>query len=125
MSSFISVVASYLLEYYSIGDLTALSQSEIVIAYFIATLLMWGIRIVVKTLHDVSKPSENAVRILIYGAMTSGVGLAKNIRSQKFANFQLCGFISHNKRASHMTLLGEKVYNIDDNLKSADNFSIV
>ena len=118
VSLFISIVASYLLEYYGIGDLTALSQSEIVIAYFIATLLMWGIRIVVKTLHDVSKPSENAMRILIYGAMTSGVGLAKNIRSQKFANFQLCGFISHNKRASHMTLLGEKVYNIDDNIAS-------
>ena len=112
VSLFISIVASYLLEYYGIEALTALSQSEIFIAYFIATLLMWGVRIVVKTLHDVSKPSENAMRILIYGAMTSGVGLAKNIRSQKFANFQLCGFISHNKRASHMTLLGEKVYNI-------------
>ena len=118
VSLFISIVASYLLEYYGIGALTALSQSEIVIAYFIATLLMWGVRIVVKTLHDISKPSENAMRILIYGAMTSGVGLAKNIRSQKFANFQLCGFISHNKRASHMTLLGEKVYNIDEDIAS-------
>lgn len=118
VSLFISIVASYLLEYYCIGALTALSQSEIVIAYFIATLLMWGVRIVVKTLHDVSKPSENAMRILIYGAMTSGVGLAKNIRSQKSAKFQLCGFISHNKRASHMTLLGEKVYNIDDDIAS-------
>ena len=118
VSLFISIVASYLLEYYGIGALTALSQSEIFIAYFIATLLMWGVRIVVKTLHDVSKPSENAMRILIYGAMTSGVGLAKNIRSQKFANFQLCGFISHNKRASHMTLLGEKVYNIDEDIAS-------
>ena len=118
VSLFISIVASYLLEYYGIEALTALSQSEIFIAYFIATLLMWGVRIVVKTLHDVSKPSENAMRILIYGAMTSGVGLAKNIRSQKFANFQLCGFISHNKRASHMTLLGEKVYNIDEDIAS-------
>ncbi len=118
LSIFISIVASYLLEYNDIEVLTAFSQSEIVIAYFIATLLMWGVRIVVKTLHDVSKPSENAMRILIYGAMTSGVGLAKNIRSQKFANFQLCGFISHNKRASHMTLLGEKVYNIDEDIAS-------
>lgn len=118
VSLFIGIVASYMLECYGIGVLTALSQSEIVIAYFIATLLMWGVRIVVKTLHDVSKPSENAMRILIYGAMTSGVGLAKNIRSQKLANFQLCGFISHNKRASHMTLLGEKVYNIDEDIAS-------
>lgn len=118
LSIFISIVASYLLDFYNIEVLTAFSQSEIVIAYFVATLLMWGVRIVVKTLHDVSKPSENAMRILIYGAMTSGVGLAKNIRSQKFANFQLCGFISHNKRASHMTLLGEKVYYIDEDIAS-------
>ena len=54
LSLFISIVVSYLLEYYDIEVLTAFSQSEIVIAYFIATLLMWGVRIVVKTLHDVS-----------------------------------------------------------------------
>lgn len=114
----IAIIASQIFEHIGIVELCALSIPETIVTFFIATLLMWGIRIVVKTLHDVSKPSENAMRILIYGAMTSGVGLAKNIRSQKNANFQLCGFISHNKRASHMTLLGEKVYNIDEDIAS-------
>lgn len=118
VSLVIIIAVSYLLEKYNVDELTAFSQYEIVIAFFIATLLMWGVRIVVKTLHDISKPTENAIRILIYGAMTSGVGLAKNIRNQKFAKFQLCGFVSHNQRASHMTLLGEKVYNIDDDIAS-------
>ena len=111
-----AVFMSLLLEYWGVNALTALSQTEIVIAFFISTLLMWAVRIVVKTLHDVSRPSDKSMRILIYGAMTSGVGLAKNIRSQKFAKFQLCGFISHNKRASHMTLLGEKIYNIHEDI---------
>ena len=116
LSLVIAIILSLCLEFYHIEVLSALSQTVIIIAFLIATLLMWCERIVVKTLHDVSRPTDKAMRILIYGAMTSGVGLAKNIRSQKFAKFQLCGFISHNKRASHMTLLGEKIYNIHDDI---------
>lgn len=105
--------------YLDVTILTVFGYVEIVVAFLLATLMMWGVRIVVKSLHDVSN-SENSslLRILIYGAMTSGVGLAKNIRSQKPAKFKLCGFISHNKRAKHMTLLGEKIYNIDDDIKT-------
>ena len=105
--------------YLDVTVLTVFGYVEIVVAFIFATLMMWGVRIVVKSLHDVSN-SENSslLRILIYGAMTSGVGLAKNIRSQKPTKFKLCGFISHNKRAKHMTLLGEKIYNIDDDIKT-------
>ena len=106
--------------YLDVTVLTVFGYVEIVVAFIFATLMMWGVRIVVKSLHDVSN-SENSslLRILIYGAMTSGVGLAKNIRSQKPTKFKLCGFISHNKRAKHMTLLGEKIYNIDDDIKTS------
>lgn len=105
--------------YLDVTVLAVFGYIEIVAAFMLATLMMWGVRIVVKSLHDVSN-SENSslLRIFIYGAMTSGVGLAKNIRSQKPAKFKLCGFISHNKRAKHMTLLGEKIYNIDDDIKT-------
>lgn len=116
LSMTIAILLSFVLEYYDISLLTGLNQTEIAVSFFLATLLMWGVRIVVKSLHDVSRTSNNAMRLLIYGAMTGGVGLAKNIRSQKPVKFQLCGFISHNKRAKHMTLLGEKIYSIDDDL---------
>ena len=71
----------------------------------------------VKTLHDVTH-SENQplTRVLIYGAMSGGIGIAKNIRTQKPTKYELCGFISHDKRAKNMTLLGEKVYNVDDDI---------
>ena len=118
VSMIIAVIISLLLDYYEMGVFCALSQSETVITFVIATLLMWAVRVVVKNLHDSMRNNENALRVLVYGAMTSGVGLAKNIRSQQSAKFQLCGFISHNKRAKHMTLLGEKIYNIDDDIAS-------
>ena len=118
LSMTIAVVLSLILEYYQVSALTGLNQTETVITFFIATLLMWGVRVLVKNIHDGIRINDNAMRVLIYGAMTSGVGLAKNIRSQRPAKFQLCGFISNNQRAKHMTLLGQKIYYIDDDIAS-------
>ncbi len=129
ISMMISVVISLVFENYSFKALCALSQTEIVITFLIATLLMWSVRIVVKTLHDISREDNlHLTKVLIYGAMTGGVGIAKNIRSQKPAQFEVSGFISHDKRAKHMTLLGKKVYNVDEDLSSviaSDNIEAV
>ena len=119
VSTAIVIGISLFLEHYGVGALCAFTQTEIIITFIIATLLMWAMRVVVKTLHDVTH-SENQplMRVLIYGAMTGGIGIAKNIRTQKPSKYQLCGFISHDKRAKNMTLLGEKVYNVDDDIVS-------
>ncbi|MBO5594860.1 MAG: polysaccharide biosynthesis protein [Prevotella sp.] len=114
----VAIAASLLMEHLGIAELTGLTQTEITITFIIATLLMWFIRIVVKALHDVSFSNEYSMRVLIYGAFTGGIGLAKNIRSQKPKRFSLCGFISHDKRAKHMQLMGKNVYHIDDDLAS-------
>ena len=106
------------MEHLGIAELTGLTQTEITITFIIATLQMWLIRIVVKALHDVSFSNEYSMRVLIYGAFSGGIGLAKNIRSQKPKRFSLCGFISHDKRAKHMQLMGKNVYHIDDDLAS-------
>ena len=118
LSMTLAVILSLILENYQVSALTGLNQTETVITFFIATLLMWGVRVLVKNIHDGIKINDNAMRVLIYGAMTSGVGLAKNIRSQRPAKFQLCGFISNNQRAKHMTLLGQKIYYIEDDIAS-------
>jgi len=94
--------------------MTAVTQTEIVVTFVVATLLMWAIRVVVKTLHDLSQQNSQAERVLIYGALTGGIGLAKLIRSQRPVRFKLCGFISHDKRAHHMLLMGERVFNVDE-----------
>ena len=110
----ILLVLTTLFEKSGLTALSALSQTETVATFVLATLLMWGVRVVIKTLHDLSQQSSQALRVLIYGAMSGGVGLAKYIRTQRPLRFRLCGFISHDKRAKHMLLMGEKVYNMDE-----------
>jgi len=98
--------------------LSALTYTETLTMFVLSTLIMWGMRVVVKALYDVSFSDTRTLRVLIYGALSGGVGLAKNIRSQHPRRFVLQGFISHDNRAKHMTLMGKRVYNIDDDLKS-------
>jgi FlaA1/EpsC-like NDP-sugar epimerase len=77
---------------------------------------MWLVRIVVKALYDISFSNEPTKRVLIFGALADAVGLAKHIRSQHPKRFQLKGFISEDKRAKHLMLLGQEVYYTDDDL---------
>ena len=114
----IAVILSEILQQNDLTVIAALTQTETVIAFIIATLLMWAIRVVVKSLYDVALNDKRTMRVLIYGALSGGVGLAKNIRTQRPRKFMLCGFISHDKRAKHMQLMGKNVYNVDDDLES-------
>ena len=114
----IAVILSEVLQQNDLTVIAALTQTETVIAFIIATLLMWAIRVVVKSLYDVALNDKRTMRVLIYGALSGGVGLAKNIRTQRPSKFMLCGFISHDKRAKHMQLMGKNVYNIDDDLEN-------
>ena len=117
VSIVIAVVVSLVFDHYGVDQLSALTQTETVVTFLFSTLLMGTLRIIVKTLHDITHTkNEPLTRVLIYGAMSGGIGLAKNIRTQKPSKYELCGFISHDKRASHMTLLGEKVYNVEDDI---------
>ena len=91
-------------------------ESQILTMFVVSTAAMWGVRVLIKALYDVSLPANRCMRVLIYGALSGGVGLAKNINSQRPRRFRLEGFISHDKRADHMLLMGKRVYNIDSNL---------
>ena len=86
------------------------------VVFIIATLLMWGLRIFVKTLYDVAFSNTRAMRILIYGAMSGGVGLAKYFRSQRPRKYVVKGFITHYEKAKHQEIMGEKVYTISDDI---------
>ena len=116
LSAIIAIITSLALEHWDVNTMITYNQTEVAATFGLAMLLMWGIRIVVKNLNDVTKAENSTIRVLIYGALTGGIGLAKNIRSQNPAKFKLCGFISHDSRAKHMMLMGEKVYNVDDDL---------
>ena len=92
------------------------NTTSIVLIYLIATLFMWGLRVFVKTLYDVAFSNSRAVRVLIYGAMSGGVGLAKNIQNQRPRRYVVKGFITHHKNTKHQQIMGERVYSVSDNL---------
>ena len=92
------------------------NTTGIFLIFILATLLMWALRIFVKTLYDVAFSNSRAVRVLIYGAMSGGVGLAKNIMSQRPRRYVVKGFITHHKNTKHQMIMGEKVYSVCDDL---------
>ena len=95
---------------------SAITPLMTLVTFLIATFLMWGLRIIVKLLFDVTNADSQAMRVLIYGALTGGVGMAKYIRNQTPAQFELRGFITHSHKIKDMRLMGVKVYTPDDDL---------
>lgn len=101
-----------------VDALSALSPLETVSAIAIATLLMWALRIIVKIQFDASSSKDQSARAIIYGALTGGIGVAKNIRAQNPRQFELCGFITHDRRMRDMRLMGVPVYTQEDDIAS-------
>ncbi len=95
---------------------SAIRLLDTIVVFLIATLLMWVSRLMVKILYDSSKEDTPAMRVIIYGALTGGVGLAKYIRSQSPLQFELVGFISHEHRIKDKKLLGVSVYTLEDDI---------
>ena len=118
VSLILALVVLSIVEQQGIKALTALNQTQTVITFVLSTLVMGGVRVVVKTLYDVTTSDKRALIALIYGALTGGVGIAKSIRSQNPRQFVLRGFISHDPQAKHIRLMGEKVYNVGDDIEA-------
>ena len=91
---------------------------HLILIFLVSTLLMWALRVFVKSLYEVAFSNTRAMRVLIYGAMSGGVGMAKNIRSQRPRKYVVKGFITHYKNAKHHEIMGEKVYSADDDISS-------
>ena len=79
------------------------------LVFVLSTCLLCGTRVVVKSLHDTYRGDEAIKRVFVYGSMEGGIALAKSIRAEVPARFKLCGFVSDEKNAGDMWLLGEKV----------------
>lgn len=84
--------------------------------YALATMIMWGLRVIVKTLHDTCRGDDSVQKVFIYGCMQGGIALAKSIRSQVPLHYRLRGFISGDKSLDGSWLLGEKVHYDEDSV---------
>ena len=86
------------------------------LVFVLSTCLLCGTRVIVKSLHDTYRGNDSVKRVFIYGSMEGGIALAKSIRAEVPARFKLCGFVSDKQNTGGMWLLGEKVYEDNDNL---------
>ena len=112
----LAVGTYYLFKYLGIDSWRALHPLQIFAAIVLSAMLMLVMRMVIKTLYDVLSSGSQAMRVLIYGALTGGAGVAKYIRSERPARFDLRGFITHEKRIKGMQMLGVPVYTLDEDL---------
>ena len=116
VSLVLALLMTWVAGHFHIEVLSAMTKSQVVVMFMIATLLMTGMRVLVKTLYDVMASDARGMRVLIYGTLAGGVGLAKTIRTQNPRRFILRGFISHDPQANHFQLMGQRVYNESDDL---------
>ncbi len=112
----LAIVAFYLFKHFGVVSMTAIRPMQIFATFVLAAMMMLVMRMVVKTLYDITSANSQAMRVLIYGALTGGAGVAKYIRSENPARFELRGFLTHEKRIKGMQMLGVPVYTLDEDL---------
>ena len=112
----LALIVDFLLQELPIKIFAYFNTTSIFLTFIVATLLMWALRVFVKTLYDVAFSNSRAMRVLIYGAMTGGVGLAKMIQNQRPRRYVVKGFITHYQKARHQQILGEEIYCADEDL---------
>ncbi|MDD6505981.1 MAG: nucleoside-diphosphate sugar epimerase/dehydratase [Prevotellaceae bacterium] len=109
----------FIFMHYSVPEgFVLLTGRQIVAMYIIATIGTWLLRVLAKNLHDVAFGNKDAMRTMIYGVKEGGVGLAKNILTQKPARFVLKGFITHDDSLNGKMLMGEHVFQVNQELRS-------
>lgn len=117
-ASFIGCVFSYLGHFFLLQfdyfQKVYIGGREIALASIICVLLLWAVRVFVKTVYDVSIDTFNARPAIIFGVDECGMGLAKLVRNDKSLRMRLFGFMSNGNKVRHKVLMGLHVYSYDD-----------
>lgn len=117
-ASFIGCVFSYLGHFFLLQfdyfQKVYIGGREIALASIICVLLLWAVRVLVKTVYDVSIDTFNARPAIIFGVDECGMGLAKLVRNDKSLRMRLFGFMSNGNEVRHKVLMGLHVYRYDD-----------
>lgn len=77
--------------------------------FFMSTLLMWFMRIVVRILFENFR-IDLATPVAIYGTKAGGISLANSLSSVNNKEYRLMAFISDTTEMENSTLLGRKVF---------------
>ena len=89
---------------------------ELVLAFILSTVVMCGVRMILKWVYDFGKRDELTKPVFIYGVKNGGMGLARSIINDNPQQFALKGFVSDGKDMVGKVLMGVKVYKNDARL---------
>lgn len=96
--------------------LVDISTSDFVMAALLAMVLMWTMRIWVKTIYDATIHANRTERVFIYGVRAGGVALAKSINTDSRSPYVVCGFVSDGHDMIGKRLMNVEVYPNDEEL---------
>ena len=88
----------------------------VLIIFLLTTLLMWGERVLVKSMYDGFHDTDNAQKAVIYGIREGGVAIAKDIQNQNPRKYELAGFISPEGDDNPGYLMGVRTFAEDDDI---------
>ncbi len=112
----LSYIAHFFLLQIPYLSVAYIGGGSIMFASLLAMLLLWAVRVLVKTVYDVSLDSLNARQAYVYGVTEGGIGLAKQVRNDKTLNLRLMGFVSEKPKLVNRMLMGLKVWPSDEHL---------
>lgn len=81
-----------------------------IMLFIMATMFMWGLRVLVKSMHDTYRGDSSIQKVFIYGCMSGGIALAKSLKNENPQRYRLRGFITTDKSLNGSWLLGEQVH---------------
>ncbi len=99
-----------------IREIPILRFDSAVLLFIVATMAMWCMRVVVKSMHDCYRGDNNIQKVFIYGCMQGGLSLAKSLRNDVPQRYRLRGFISRDKSLNGSWIMGEQVHYDDDSV---------
>ena len=112
----IAIAAHYIINKFTDFAPDPMDVRMLTVTILVATAVMCGVRVLIKSLYEVMVSDKKALRCLIYGTMTDGTALAKSIRIQEPVKFVLKGFITHDSHDRHDQLMGQHIYSTDDDI---------
>lgn len=108
---------------YAVNSVTILSDYilmpdaiDVIVIFFFSTMMMWIVRVLVKSLFDTYRNEEITQKAFIYGIREGGVAIAKVIQNETPKRYQLAGFIRPEGDENVDYLMDRKIYNDDDKL---------
>jgi len=112
-----TVIVGNLIILHSVG-VQLFANTNLVLYFPLAFLLLFGFRVSVKTTYDaLIQHSGTSRNVMIYGTKTAGLAIAKMLRSSaNNTEYRPVGFITDGKDMKSFSIQGLNVYPIDNNL---------